>query len=114
MAKFKLTDFIDIGTHGFHTATSWKVTRDNAGNDIIDESLNDGVNLYNWVSMLPDGNGGYHADLNELHLWVKVHILETASPWFHAAVVNQNDQSFTITENNSVVGVVNSLVAGIG
>lgn len=113
MAKFQLTDFIDVGAHGYHDATSWRVTKDAAGLDIIDESLHDTENLYIWDSPLPDGQGGFYADLDEVYLWVKVHILESESPWFCAPVANQNDQTFGITENGGLVNTINSLVEGI-
>ena len=113
MAQFSLSSFLDIGTHGYHDATSWRVTYDREGTQIIDESLHDTENLTHWISMLPDGKGWFHADLDEVHLWVKVHILETESDWFYAGVMNQNDQTFTYTENGEVIKTVNSLLAGI-
>ena len=113
MAEFKLNSFLDIGTQGYHDATSWRVTLDQAGDQIIDESIEDHVNLTTWRSPLPDGNGGFYGDLDRVYLWVRVHILGTASPWTMVGWGNQNDQSFTITQNNQIVEVVNSIVAGI-
>jgi len=113
VAQFKLTNFIDLGTKGYHTATSWKVTLDRAGNNIIDQSLKDTVNLYHWMSSLPDGNGGHYADLSAVYLWVKVHILNDESDWYYAGVMNQNDQTFKITETGKPDHFLNSLVAGI-
>jgi len=113
MAQFRLDSFIDLGTKGFHTATSWKVTLDRAGNNIIDQSLSDQVNLYHWTTPLPDGNGGFYADLNAVHLWVRVHILKDVSDWFYAGNMNQNNQTFNISQNGKLIDIVNSLVAGI-
>jgi len=113
MAKFKLLDFIDVGTQGYHDATSWRITKDAAGKHVIDQSLNDKVNLYVWDSPLPDGNGGYYADLNTIYLWVKVHILGSVSDWLRLPPVNQNNQQFIITENGLVVNTVNSITTGI-
>jgi hypothetical protein len=116
MAQFKLTSFIDIGTKGYHTATSWRVTKDRQGNQIIDESLNDTVNLTHWISPLPDGKGGFYSDLNEVHLWVKVHILNDESYWRYSGMMNQNDQTFIITDRTKTpitVATLNSITAGI-
>jgi len=113
MAQFRLGSFIDLGTKGFHTATSWKATLDRAGNNIIDQSLSDQVNLYHWITPLPDGNGGFYADLDAVHLWVRVHILKDASDWFYAGSMNQNDQTFNISQNGKLIDTVNSLIAGI-
>lgn len=113
MAKFTLNNFIDLGTKGYHTATSWRVTKDVTGIDIIDESLADTDNLYAWITPLPNGNGGFYADLNEVHLWIRVHILNDASPWTYIGMLNQNDQTFTITNNGAVIDTVNSIIAGI-
>ena len=113
MAQFRLYDYIDIGTKGYHTATSWRVTKDRAGKQIIDESIADTVNLVHWISPLPDGNGGAYADLNHIYLWVRVHILNDVSPWAYCDVANQNNQMFTITKNGKFVRKVNSLTAGI-
>jgi len=113
MAQFKLTNFIDVGCHGYHTATSWKVTLDQPGQQIIDKSLVDHSNLTTWQSPLPDGNGGYYSDLDKVHLWVRVHILGTASPWFYAGWANQNDQTFHVTKNGTIQQTINSIIAGI-
>jgi len=113
VAQFSLQSFIDVGTKGYHTATSWKVCYDRAGKRIIDQSLNDTNNLYHWISPLPDGKGGMHADLNRVYLFVRVHILQDASPWYYVGWANQNDQTFKITENGNVINTLNSLVAGI-
>jgi len=113
MAQFRLNNFIDLGTKGFHTATSWRVTLDSAGNNIIDESLSDPINLTHWTTPLPNGAGGFYADLNEVHLWVRAHILNDASDWFYAGFMNQNDQTFNISQNGKLIDTVNSLIAGI-
>jgi len=113
MAQFKLTSFIDLGTKGYHTATSWRVTLDRQGHNIIDESLEDKVNLYHWISPLPDGNGWYYADLDAVHLWVRVHILNDASEWYYCGYMNQNDQTFIVSENNKPDRTINSLTSGI-
>ena len=113
MAQFSLQSFADVGTKGYHTGTSWKVTLDRAGNNIIDQSLNDTVNLLHWGSPLPDGAGGMYADLDRVYLFVRVHILADVSPWYYAGWANQNDQTFTITENGTVINTLNSLIAGI-
>lgn len=113
MAQFSLTSFLDIGTKGYHTATSWKVCYDRAGNNIIDQSLVDSVNLLHWISPLPDGQGNFHADLAAMYLFVKVHILNDTSPWFYAGVGNQNEQTFQVTNNGNLVQTVNMLIDGI-
>jgi len=113
MAQFELRSFIDVGTQSYHTYTSWRVTRDVAGLDIIDESIKDASNLYTWNTPLPDGLGGFHADLNEIHLWIRVHTLETDQPWQYIGVANQNDQQFIITENGNIIDQLNSISAGI-
>lgn len=113
MARFELLDYIDLGTQGYHDATSWKVTKDSLGLDIIDQSLNDKVNLIIWNTSLPDGNGGFYGDLNSVYLWIKVHILGSVSNWFRVGPANQNNQMFRITENGKQLRVVNSITAGI-
>jgi len=113
MAQFELSNFLDIGTQSYHTYTSWQVTYDLAGKRIIDQSLRDPINLHKWISPLPDGNGGYHADLPAVYLFVRVHTLDTDSPWFYAGHANQNDQSFVVTSNRKIINTINSLLAGI-
>jgi len=113
MAHFSLSTFLDVGCHGYIDATSWQVAKDVNFTDIIDESLHDTTNIWNWVSPLPNGSGGCYGDLPEVHLRVKVHILESSSPWFYVGYMNQNDQTFIITENHQIVDTVNSLTAGI-
>jgi hypothetical protein len=84
MAKLEINDYIDIGTGGFHNATSWQVAKDPEFKEIIDESLKDTVNVKEWHTMLPkrpEDGPGYYADLDMLYARVKVHVDEYESPW---------------------------------
>lgn len=108
MAHFKLLDFIEIGCGARHTAVSWQVASDENFDDIIDESLEDTENLWEWHSMLPKSSGGYHADLDELYLRVKVHIDDNVSPWYVVGPANQNLQMITINALDETQTVVSS------
>jgi len=101
MAKLVINSYQDVGTGGFHNASSWQVAKDPAFTKIIDESLNDTVNVTEWYTMLPklpEDGPGYYADLDLLYARVKVHVDEHVSPWFELEPKNQNIQDITITE----------------
>jgi len=110
MATLRINDYFDLGTKGYHNASSWQVALDPEFTQIIDESLNDTVNVKEWKTMLPMiGGGGYYADLDNLYGRVKVHIDNTVSDWFVLAPKNQNDQTVIYTEGDVTVKTVNSL-----
>ena len=107
MAKIVVNDYIDIGTGGFHNATSWQIAKDSEFTKIIDESLIDTVNVKSWHSMLPKleedkvpGESNYYADLDILYARVKIHVDEHESPWFVCEPKNQNIQDVVITEKD--------------
>jgi len=106
MAKIVINDYIDVGTGGFHNATSWQIAKDPDFNKVIDESLHDTTNVKEWHSMLPkleedkvNGESNYYADLTELYARVKIHVDEHESPWFNVGPKNQNIQDIIITED---------------
>lgn len=99
MAKLTILDVLDVGTGGFHNATSWQVALDPDFTQIIDESLKDTVNVTEWHSMLPNIEGsGYYADLDNLYARVKAHVDDYESPWFVLTPKSQNIQNVIITE----------------
>ena len=112
MAQLELKDFIDINTGLFISATSWQVSLDSNFTQIIDESLADEINIYEWNTKLPKiDESGFYADLDNLYARVKVHIGETVSEWFvmepksqnqQTIVVNDTDGSTTVYENNEI------------
>lgn len=100
MAKLTIESYIDIGTGGYHNASSWQVALDPEFTQIIDQSINDKVNVKEWHSMLPKLNGaGYYADLDALYARVKVHVDDYESPWFVLPPQSQNIQLVRITED---------------
>jgi len=110
MATLRINDYFDLGTKGYHNASSWQIALDPGFNQIIDQSLNDTVNVKEWKTMLPKiGGGGYYADLNNLYARIKIHIDNTVSGWFVLAPKNQNNQPVIYTENGVTVRTVNSL-----
>ena len=48
MAKFMITDYIDIGSGGPHGATTWRVFKDAAKTILLDKSIFDEVNKTTW------------------------------------------------------------------
>lgn len=99
MAYIIFDDFIDVGTGGFHEATSYQFATDPDFINIIDENLNDEINLRRWHSMLPKGDGTYYADLDNLYARVMIRVGGFWSPWFTVAPQSQNIQNITITQD---------------
>lgn len=101
MAKLVINDYLDVGTGGFHNASSWQVAKDPKFTKIIDESIADTENVKEWHTMLPklpEDGPGYYADLDNLYARVKVHVDEHESPWFVLEPKSQNVQDVVITE----------------
>jgi len=114
LASIKIIDYIDVGSGGLHSATSWQIAKDSEFKFIIDESLNDQVNIKEWHSMLPklpiDGVG-YYADLDELYARVKIHVGEdNVSEWFPLDPESQNIQDVTITEGDVVTNTTSTAI----
>ena len=115
MAMFYIDDYIDFGTKGYHSATSWQVALDPNFTKIVDESIEDKINVKEWNSPLPkiDANG-YYKDLDNLYVRVKVHIFNSVSPWFVIKEpINQNNQIVNYTEKGIVIKTANSLEIGL-
>jgi len=114
MATLRINDFIDIGTHGYHNASSWQVALDENFEQIIDESLSDKINIEEWSSMLPEINGkGFYKDLSNLYARCRVHIDHNVSPWYVMKPKNQNDQLYLITEEGKQEFLLDGLETGI-
>lgn len=114
MAKFCINDYIDLGTQGYHNATSWEVALDPEFIYIIDFTYKNTVNVKCWNSMLPKLDGsGYYADLDRLYARCKVWIDDFESEWFVCEPKNQNDQKYVITEEGKENIIVNGLELGI-
>ena len=75
MAKFTVTDFIDVGSGGPHGATTWRVYKDKEKTVLIDESEFDEKNVSYWHSPLPkeDGSGEFYRDLEGFYLEVIIY-----------------------------------------
>jgi len=113
MARFEINDYMDIGTIGYHDATTWEVALDEEFTQVIDTSVHDFVNVTTWNSPLPVINGeGVYKDLDKLYLRVKIHIGDTTSPWYVAEYKNQNKQIVNFVENDEIVESVDSLEIG--
>ena len=99
MAHITIDDVIDIGTGGYHNATSIEIAEDPDFLLLIDATYKDTVHVKKWYSQLPKRDGtGYHADLSKLYVRVKVFVDDNESPWFVLDVADQNKQDVIITE----------------
>lgn len=114
MATFRVDEYIDFLTKGYHDGTTWQVALDPDFEHIIDESIHDKVNIKTWKSMLPKiGTSGYYADLDNLYARVKIHILDDVSDWYIMEPKNQNDQTIVYTEEGQSDQSYNSLEIGL-
>lgn len=110
MAYMEVLDYIDIGTDGQHTATSWQFAKDPDFTKIIAESIEDEVNVKKWINMLPmlpedipvGSNPGdpdtYYKDLDNVYGRFRVHMGKSASAWYECEPKSQNWQEVIITE----------------
>lgn len=113
MARFKVDDYISLGTSSCPIASSWQVALDAEFTQIIDETLYDKHNVYEWNTPLPKINGdGYYADLDKLYCRVKYHVLNGESDWYILPVGNQNDQEVILKQDGVEIERFNSLEAG--
>jgi len=113
MAKLVLNDFMDIGTKGYHTATTWQASTTPDFVDIIEEKTTYGSEAGYAHLQLPKPGGGYYADLDNLYARCKVHILDDVSEWFYMDPVNQNIQDVTITKNFEIIRETTSEAIGL-
>lgn len=76
MAKFKIVDYIDIGSGGPHGATTWKVYKDETKSILLDSSIFDEVNKTVWHSPLPIEGvpGEFYSDLEGFYVEVTMHM----------------------------------------
>lgn len=120
MAHIKVIDYIDVGTGGYHNATSYQIAKDPEFEKIIDQSLKDTVNVNIWHSMLPKldedkvpGEPLYYADASALYGRVKVWVDDFESRWFNTPVVDQNVQDVIITEEGKEDIITTSTAIGM-
>jgi len=104
MATIKMNPPLTIGLDTPHSATSWQISRDVDFTDVIDESIEDLVNLTEWKSMLPKGDGGYY-DGNDVQLYYrhKLHYGQEESDWYDGMPLWPENQDITITNADGSV-----------
>ena len=117
MAHINVYDFTGIGLDfANHTATSYKIAKDEDLEQIIDESIYNTENKIIWHSKLPkrpeDGEG-YYGDMEGLYAAVRIHMGNLNSPWMKLRVTNQKKQEYVVTENGEKDKFYNSDELGI-
>lgn len=107
MASMTVDSYIDIGTGGMHTKSSWQFAKDSEFTQIIDESLEDAVNVKKWHSPLPKREEDksdpdaeeFYSDLDILYGRVKILVGETWSDWYVIGPRSQRLQRVAVTDN---------------
>lgn len=112
MAKFMITDYIDIGSGGPHGATTWKVFKDATKTILLDESIFDEVNKTTWHSPLKKegAEDEFYSDLEGFYVEVTMHMNITPgevgsgypSEPFLMGPYSQRDEVIKITEQEDV------------
>ena len=111
MAKFMVTDYIDIGSGGPHGATSWKVWKDKEKTILLDESLFDEKNVEYWHSPLAKEDGsGFYSDLEGFYVEIILHfnirpgVKDSGHPSdpFTYGPMSQRDELIKITDGNDI------------
>ena len=107
MAMLKIVDYIDIGSGGYHDATSWFVAKDKDVTDpsqftkLIDSSIKDKINVKQWYTplpKLPEDGEGFYADETELYAYAIIWIGNYQSELFCLGKIDQTKQDVVITE----------------
>lgn len=124
MARLKLNEYIDIGTIGIPMEVSWQVAVDSGFTNIIDESLNDTVNIFGWITPLcinpqdPPENRTYHKDLSTLYGRVRIDKIMTSNngveevadlnmDWFVMDFKSQLNPVINVTKNGVIIDTIN-------
>jgi hypothetical protein len=107
MATINIDNFISMGVDIPHTATSWRVSLDKAGQEIIDQSLNDPYNIKSWQTPLPKigstNPNEYYSDLTIAYAHIKIHMGDVESKWFTIAPWNHDKQMITVKYVNGKI-----------
>lgn len=107
MAMLKIIDYIDIGTGGYHDATSWFVAKDkdikypSQFTKLIDSSEKDKINVKQWYTplpKLPEDGEGFYGDETELYAYCIIWVGNYSSELFCLGKIDQTKQDIVVTE----------------
>lgn len=103
MARFRIKDYIDINTKGYHNGTDWVISLDENKEHIIDESYDNKDDVEEWHSPMRKPDGGFYKDLEFVYLHVRVHIDNTKSAWYTTNVVAESTKKIIVTELDNTI-----------
>lgn len=115
MARFKFTDYYDLGTKGYSTAGTWEAALDSDFVNIIDSVDKDENARDVWITPLEYDDNGVtkaYSDLDNIYVRCKMWIDNVVSDWFVLTPSNQNDQVVIYTEDGVEIETANSLEIG--
>lgn len=113
MAILRITDYMLL-ENGIEK-TSWMFTKDPDRQVVIDQSLEDDVNLFQWVSPLPKlqedysadelatGKTYYYKDLDTLYGHVRIHSRNLVSEWYTRGPINISIQDLVLVDHQQPI-----------
>jgi oligoendopeptidase F len=115
MAKFRVGEYLDILTNGYHNATTWEAALDPEFTQIIDKVEESKEFLKEWVTPLPtlEDPNKFYKDLENVYVRVKIHIDNTESNWVVLNSLNQREQLVLIVGLDGEITETNSLDIGM-
>jgi hypothetical protein len=90
MGKITLEDIDTLAMDGTHYATSWKVTSDQDGQNILFKKDEDRVNLFSIITTLRNPDGSYYPAEGVSYAFVKFHYTGHTTDWIFLGMCGSN------------------------